>query len=143
MNDRAASPSPGPRPAIIQWPTYALRGWLAALLAQTLQIETQIKYRIEDLETETARLRAQLDRAVPVIESLRQSIRKVDDTLRQRRDTDLATSTTHAPSTPAQAVDDATSLTRSEPAEREAHRETMAEPGPEQPDRRVRGRRKK
>ena len=31
--------------------TAALRGWLTALLAQTVQAETAIKYRIADLET--------------------------------------------------------------------------------------------
>jgi hypothetical protein len=89
MSDRETSPAPTPVSTLTSWPTYALRGWLAALLTQTLQIETQIKHRIEDIETEAQRLRAQLDRATPVIESLQQSIRRVDDALRRMRDVDL------------------------------------------------------
>jgi hypothetical protein len=86
------------------WPTYALRAWLTAMLTQTLQAEIQIKHRIEDIEIEAARLRAQLARATPVIESLQQSIRKVDDVLRHRRDVDRADM---AASGPRRTTDDA------------------------------------
>jgi hypothetical protein len=120
MSDHATSPAPAPINMLASWPTYALRGWLASLLTQTLQIETQIKYRIEDLETEAARLRTQLDRATPVIESLQQSIRKVDDALRRMRDVDLAAAAAHA----ASAAQPDTS--RSEPF----HSETSQKPEP-------------
>ena len=65
---------------------YALRGWLTAFLTQTLRAETAIKYRIAGLEQEALGLRARLDQATPAIESLRQSIRSVDDAIRRRRD---------------------------------------------------------
>jgi hypothetical protein len=45
--------------------TTALRGWLTALLAQTVQAETAIKYRIADLETEAGRLRTHLSKRLP------------------------------------------------------------------------------
>lgn len=100
MTDRTTPATPVP--ATTLWSTYALRAWLAALLTQALQNETQVKYRIEDLETETKRLRAQLDRATPVIQSLQQTIRKVDDAIRRIRDVDLAAAQSE-PTHPAQA----------------------------------------
>ena len=45
--------------------TNALRGWLTALLAQTVQAETTIKYRIADLETEAGRLRPTWSKRLP------------------------------------------------------------------------------
>ena len=65
---------------------YALRGWLSAFLTQTLQAEAAIKYRLAGLEQEALGLRARLDQTTPAIESLRQSIRSVDDAIRRRRD---------------------------------------------------------
>jgi hypothetical protein len=70
MSEQTTPSAPALDALINSWPTYALRGWLAAI--------------------EAARLRAQLERATPVIESLQQSIRKVDDVLRHRRDVDRA-----------------------------------------------------
>jgi hypothetical protein len=132
MNDRATSPPPDTAATNKSWPTYALRSWLTALLTQTLQIETQMKYRIEDLETEAARLRAQLDRAAPVIEALKQSIIQVDDRLRRQRDADLiAAATDTAPSPPQKAADSA-----SRPRSETPDQETQATPAkPEPPGR--------
>jgi hypothetical protein len=64
---------------------YGLRGWLTAFLAQTLQAEAAIKYRIAGLEHEAQALRAQLDLTTPGIESLRRAIQSVDETIRRRR----------------------------------------------------------
>jgi chromosome segregation ATPase len=64
--------------------TYALRGWLTALLAQTVQAETTIKYRIADLETEAGRLRDHLEQTTAAIETLRRSIHTVDEAIGRR-----------------------------------------------------------
>lgn len=64
--------------------TYVLRGRLTALLAQTVQAETEIRYRIADLETEAGRLRAQLEQTAPAIETLGRSIATVDEAIRRR-----------------------------------------------------------
>jgi chromosome segregation ATPase len=64
--------------------TYALRGWLTALLAQTVQAETTIKYRIADLETEAGRLRGHLEQTTSAIETLRRSIHTVDEAIGRR-----------------------------------------------------------
>ena len=61
--------------------TAALRGWLTALLAQTVQAETTIKYRIVDLETEAGRLRTHLEQTISAIETLRRSIHTVDEAI--------------------------------------------------------------
>ena len=61
--------------------TTALRGWLTALLAQTVQAETAIKYRIADLETEASRLRTHLEQTTSAIETLRRSIHTVDEAI--------------------------------------------------------------
>ena len=62
----------------------ALRGWLTALLAQTVQAETAIKYRIADLETEASRLRTHLEQTTSAIETLRRSIHTVDEAIGRR-----------------------------------------------------------
>jgi hypothetical protein len=62
---------------------YALRGWLTALLTQTIQGDATIKYRIAALEQEAQGLRVQLDQTTPAIESLRQSIHSVDEAIRR------------------------------------------------------------
>ena len=64
--------------------TYALRGWLTALLAQTVQAETTIKYRIADLETEAGRLREHLEQTTAAIATLRRSIHTVDEAIGRR-----------------------------------------------------------
>ena len=65
---------------------YAFRGWLTALLTRTLRAEATIKYRIAGLEQEAQSLRAQLGQTTLAIESLRQSIRSVDEAIWRRRD---------------------------------------------------------
>jgi hypothetical protein len=65
---------------------HALRGWLTAVLIQTLQAEATIKHRIAGLEQEAQGLRAQLDQTTPAIESLRQTIHSVDEMIRRRSD---------------------------------------------------------
>jgi hypothetical protein len=64
--------------------TTALRGWLTALLAQTVQAETAIKYRIADLETEASRLRTHREQTTSAIETLRRSIHTVDESIGRR-----------------------------------------------------------
>jgi hypothetical protein len=64
--------------------TAALRGWLTALLAQTVQAEATITCRIADLETETGRLRTHLEQTTSAIETLRRSIRTVDEAIGRR-----------------------------------------------------------
>jgi hypothetical protein len=64
--------------------TTALRGWLTALLAQTVQAETTLKYRIADLETEAGRLRTHLEQTTSASETLRRSIRTVDEAIGRR-----------------------------------------------------------
>ena len=123
MSEQTTRSAPALDTLINSWPTYALRAWLAAMLTQTLQAEIQIKHRIEDIEIEAARLRAQLARATPVIESLQQSIRKVDDVLRHRRDVDRADMAT---SEPRRTTDDA-SHSETSPAET-SRSETAAGP---------------
>ncbi len=69
----------------------ALRGWLTALLAQTVQAETTIRYRLADLETEAQRLRTHHEQTTSAIETLRRSIHTVDEAI-GRRFRDLQTS---------------------------------------------------
>ena len=64
--------------------TSALRGWLTALLAQTVEAETAIRYRITDLETEAGRLRTHLEQTTSAIETLRRSIHTVDEAIGRR-----------------------------------------------------------
>jgi len=98
--------------------TYALRGRLTALLAQTVQAETEIRYRIADLETEAGRLRAQLEQTAPAIETLGRSIATVDEAIR-RRIRDL-----RAPAAlPAETAAEARVETPAEPATRSRQRE--------------------
>jgi len=70
------------------WPTYALRAWLAALLAETRRVRHDLVGRIDAAEKEAARLRRQHERSATVIESLEDSIARVDARLRPIRDTD-------------------------------------------------------
>jgi hypothetical protein len=64
--------------------TTALRGWLTALLAQTVQAETTLRYRLADLETEAQRLRTHLEQTTSAIETLRRSIHTVDEAIGRR-----------------------------------------------------------
>jgi hypothetical protein len=64
--------------------SYATRGLLTALMAQTLQSEATIKYRLAELEDEAQRLRVQLDQISPVVESFKQLIRTVDESIRRQ-----------------------------------------------------------
>ena len=83
--------------ALSLWPTYALRAWLTALLVQTQQAETALKYRIEDGERDLERMRDQAKRSTQVVKSLQSAIDKVDDLLRRRRDAELAKAGEPAP----------------------------------------------
>jgi hypothetical protein len=64
--------------------TTALRGWLTALLAQTLQAEATIRYRLADLEIEAQRLRTHHEQTTSAIETLRRSIHTVDEAIGRR-----------------------------------------------------------
>jgi predicted nucleic acid-binding Zn-ribbon protein len=64
--------------------TAALRGWLTALLAQTVQAETTLRYRLADLETEAQRLRTHVEQTTSAIETLRRSIHTVDEAIGRR-----------------------------------------------------------
>jgi hypothetical protein len=70
------------------WPTYALRAWLGALVAHVRRSRHDLEARIDAAEKEVARLRRQHERAGSVIESLEDSIGRVDARLRQTRDTE-------------------------------------------------------
>jgi septal ring factor EnvC (AmiA/AmiB activator) len=76
------------------WPTYALRAWLGALVAHVRRSRHDLEARIDSTEKEAARLRRQHERAGSVIESLEDSIQRVDARLSQARDTDSARSRT-------------------------------------------------
>jgi hypothetical protein len=69
------------------WPTYALRAWLGALVAHVRRSRHELEARIDAAEKEAARLRRHHERAGSVIESLEESIGRVDARLRQTRDT--------------------------------------------------------
>jgi predicted nucleic acid-binding Zn-ribbon protein len=64
--------------------TTALRGWLTALLAQTVQAETTLRYRLADLETEAQRLGTHIEQTTSAIETLRRSIHTVDEAIGRR-----------------------------------------------------------
>jgi ribosomal protein L12E/L44/L45/RPP1/RPP2 len=66
--------------------SYHLRAWLTTLVAQTLQAASAVKSRIAVLAQEAAGLRVQLEDMTSGIESLKQSIRAVDDAIRRQRD---------------------------------------------------------
>jgi chromosome segregation ATPase len=74
------------------WPTYALRAWVGALLAQTRRAREDLEARIEAAEKEVARLRRQHERADTVIESLQGTIEQVDARLSRIRDINLTAS---------------------------------------------------
>jgi hypothetical protein len=78
------------------WPTYALRAWLGALVAHVRRSRQDLEARIESTEKEAARLHRQHERAGSVIESLEDSIKRVDARLSQARDTPAARSPTHS-----------------------------------------------
>ncbi len=69
------------------WPTYALRAWLTALLAQTQHGVEELDTRRAGFELEIARLRSQRERSEKVIHSLQQAVERVDIVLRRARDT--------------------------------------------------------
>ena len=71
----------------VQWPTYALRAWLTAVLGQLERAGEDLDARVEDHEKEITRLRAQRERSATVITSLREAVGSVDETLRRTRDT--------------------------------------------------------
>jgi ABC-type transporter Mla subunit MlaD len=65
------------------WPSYALRAWLAALLAATNKAKSDLEERIDATEKELARLRRQRERTNSVIQSLQGATSKVDAHLSQ------------------------------------------------------------
>jgi hypothetical protein len=71
------------------WPTYALRAWLTALLAQTQHGVEDLDSRRKGFELEIARLRNQRERSEKVIASLQQAVERVDAVLRRARDTSV------------------------------------------------------
>jgi hypothetical protein len=71
------------------WPTYAMRAWLAALVAETRRSQLELDARIEHFEKEVARLQKQKERSRKVVESLNESIGIVDNVLRRVRDTEV------------------------------------------------------
>jgi hypothetical protein len=74
------------------WPSYALRAWVGALLAQTRRAREDLEARIDAAEKEVARLRRQHERAGSVIESLQGTIQEIDARLSRIRDIDLPAS---------------------------------------------------
>lgn len=68
------------------WPTYALRAWLTALLAQTQHGLEELDTRRAGFELEIARLRSQRERSEKVIRSLQHAVERVDAVLRLARD---------------------------------------------------------
>ena len=71
------------------WPTYALRAWLAALLAQTRRLSERLEKRIGMSERLIARWRGQLERSHVVIRSLEEALGSVDNVLRHHRDAEI------------------------------------------------------
>ena len=65
------------------WPTQALRAWLEALTGEIRRTREELENRISLAEKEAARLRRLHERAGQVIESLRDSIGKVDIRLQE------------------------------------------------------------
>lgn len=72
----------------VLWPTYALRAWLEALSGEIRRAREDLENRINLAEKEVARLRRLHERAGNVIESLQQSISKVDMRLHQLGDSE-------------------------------------------------------
>jgi septal ring factor EnvC (AmiA/AmiB activator) len=70
------------------WPTYALRAWLAALVAQVRAFRGEVESQIAHFEHEIARLRRQLERSEEVTRALNEVIDLVDDRLRRVRDSE-------------------------------------------------------
>ena len=75
-------------PAVL-WPTYALRAWLTALLAETRRSRLELDARVEHYEKEIARIAKQKERSERVVESLLEAIVIVDNVLRGVRDTEV------------------------------------------------------
>jgi hypothetical protein len=71
------------------WPTFALRAWLAALLAQTRRVGKRLETRIGLLERMIARLREKVERSHTVARSLEEALGVVDNVLRRVRDSEI------------------------------------------------------
>lgn len=72
------------------YPTYALRSWLTALLAQTQQAQHDITVSISNHEAQIASLRQHLEHSDEVVKSLQHAIDRVDSALQVRRDVDAS-----------------------------------------------------
>ncbi|HUA35826.1 MAG TPA: hypothetical protein VMA09_19605 [Candidatus Binataceae bacterium] len=72
-----------PHSASALWPTHALRAWLEALSGQIHRARDDLERRINSAEKELARMRRLQERASHVLQSLHDSIGKVDARLHQ------------------------------------------------------------
>jgi hypothetical protein len=71
------------------WPTFALRAWLAALLAQTRRTGERLEKQIGLYERMIARLREKIERSHKVVRSLEEALGSVDNVLRRVRDSEI------------------------------------------------------
>jgi hypothetical protein len=71
------------------YPTYALRAWLTALLAQTQQTQMEAEATLAGREVEIKHLKEQIDRSQAVVKSLQDAIDRVDSVLRRKRDVQI------------------------------------------------------
>ncbi len=71
------------------WPTFALRAWLAALLAQTRRVSERLEKQIGLHERMIARLREKIERSHTVVRSLEEALGTVDNVLRRVRDSEM------------------------------------------------------
>jgi hypothetical protein len=71
------------------WPTYALRAWLGALLAQSRRVSQRLEARIGLHERMITHLRHQIERSHKVIGSLEEALGTVDAVLRRHWDAEI------------------------------------------------------
>jgi 2,3-bisphosphoglycerate-independent phosphoglycerate mutase len=114
------------------WPTYALRAWLEALSGEIRRAREDLENRINLAEKEVARLRRLHERAGHVIESLQQSISKVDMRLHQLGDIEPGPSVAEHQESPHKSPEHASS-------ESDPHREKETAHKPEKGAARGRG----
>jgi hypothetical protein len=88
VSGQSDAPSKSTAPSSL-YPTYALRAWLTALLAQTQKAQSEARETIRIREAEIARLREQIDRSGDVVKSLQDALERVDNVLRHKRDVQI------------------------------------------------------
>ncbi len=71
------------------WPTYALRAWIGALLAQNRRVSQRLEARIGLHERMITHLRHQIERSHKVIGSLEEALVSVDNALRRHWDAEI------------------------------------------------------